>query len=468
MIRSIKATALIMMSIFSLSSFADAKSYYFNRYQIKQFKPLPQSIQKKTFNQLVDHRNPNKGSFNQRYFIDESLAKSPTSPIFFYVCGESTCHGSSLMGAVRFYARLFNARLISLEHRYYGKSTPTSDFSTKNLRYLSTEQALDDLALFQTTITKEPNWQGKWVVFGGSYPGNLSAYYRLKNPHLVVGAVASSAPVQAKEDFYEFDKHIASVINKTCLMTIQQVVAEVESSINFPKKLDGYKKLFDAQDIKDSSDFLYLLADITAMAVQYGMKVDFCSRLEKSDKPLDAYALFAKELAKRFAMKPVEITPQGGESTKIEDYLQGFGMRQWLYQSCTEYGYWQNANPTRSESARSQYINLSYHHNICKRLFSINNSTNGQAINQQYYYSLLDSSAEKILFTNGDDDPWSNLSISEQTGNATNLNLSYFTIKGSAHCEDLKGPKEYDSKSLIEARQKTITLLSRWLGYNNV
>lgn len=46
-------------------------------------------------------------------------------------------------------AKKFGAAVVSLEHRYYGKSTPFKTTETKNLRYLSSKQALFDLAVFR-------------------------------------------------------------------------------------------------------------------------------------------------------------------------------------------------------------------------------------------------------------------------------------------------------------------------------
>lgn len=74
------------------------------------------------------------------------------------------------------------------------------DVSTENLKYLSSEQALADIAYFITEMKKDFE-TGPWIVFGGSYAGSLAAWARLKYPHLVAGAVSSSGPLLAKIDF---------------------------------------------------------------------------------------------------------------------------------------------------------------------------------------------------------------------------------------------------------------------------
>lgn len=85
------------------------------------------------------------------------------------------------------------------------------DLSTNNLAYLNSEQALADIAEFITNIRKciythrnvycFPE-SAELITFGGSYAGSLSAWMRLKYPHLVHAAVSSSGPLLAKVDFY--------------------------------------------------------------------------------------------------------------------------------------------------------------------------------------------------------------------------------------------------------------------------
>ncbi|KAJ8975716.1 hypothetical protein NQ317_009255 [Molorchus minor] len=67
------------------------------------------------------------------------------------------------------------------------------DLSIEKMRYLTSAQALADMAYFISLMNEEYNLSPdvKWIVFGGSYAGTLAAWARLKYPHLIHGAVSA-------------------------------------------------------------------------------------------------------------------------------------------------------------------------------------------------------------------------------------------------------------------------------------
>lgn len=72
------------------------------------------------------------------------------------------------------------------------------------MQLLNSQQALRDVANFIESVKSNKMYgitNNPWIVVGGSYPGALSAWFRYKYPHLVIGSLASSAVVNAIEDF---------------------------------------------------------------------------------------------------------------------------------------------------------------------------------------------------------------------------------------------------------------------------
>lgn len=107
-----------------------------------------------------------------------------------------------------------------------------------NLKHLTAENALNDLAYFIAQITEKNtyniNKNNKWITIGGSYPGALSAWFRSKFPHLTVGAIASSAVILAVENFRDFDEQIYLSTQKSgnfCTEAIQKVNQYVEDQV---------------------------------------------------------------------------------------------------------------------------------------------------------------------------------------------------------------------------------------------
>lgn len=76
----------------------------------------------------------------------------------------------------------------------------------QNLTYLSTRQVLPDLARFSKYLRVKYNLTtaNKWISFGCSYAGTLSAWLRLKYPDLIYAAVSYSAPLLSVVDFSQY------------------------------------------------------------------------------------------------------------------------------------------------------------------------------------------------------------------------------------------------------------------------
>jgi hypothetical protein len=159
------------------------------------------------YDQRLDHYDEsNVATWNQRYWVNQNFFDG-TGPVFIMIGGEGEENPIWMEnGQWINFAKQYKALCVMLEHRYYGKSRPTKDLSTPNMAYLSSRQGLSDLAQFRQFIHHSFNLTdaNRWISFGGSYPGSLSAWFRLKYPHLVYAAVSSSAPMLALVDFTDY------------------------------------------------------------------------------------------------------------------------------------------------------------------------------------------------------------------------------------------------------------------------
>jgi pimeloyl-ACP methyl ester carboxylesterase len=412
------------------------------------------------FDQKLDHFDTgNDRTFPQRFWVDSSHAESsPTAPVLYFICGESRCSGASSF--VNTLAREIGAHVVTLEHRYYGDSVPAATYSAKNLRFLSTDQALADLADFQNFAVKEWGMDGPWIAIGGSYSASLAAYYRYGYPDQVVGALASSAPVEARADFEEYDYQVATGVSPACLARIQLAVNRIETDLRDESSAKALKKLFGSSEIRENLDFLYVVADMAAASIQYGERENFCRALESaSDANLVAeYARVGLHMFNRLDIRPIDVVAQGNLSEDVRDYT-AMGMRQWFYQSCTEFGYWQVAFHDPALSARSPSIDLAFHDGICDRLFGIRRPVDTSYINRTFYEPLVRGKANQILFTNGSDDPWKHLSIVPGRQNVPR-EVEAIEIPGAAHCDDLSSQGTADVQ---KAQNRFRSLVKDWL-----
>lgn len=124
-----------------------------------------------------------------------------------------------------------------------------SDLSTPNMKYLTSQQALADLAQVRQFIVSKYNLtsDNKWISFGGSYSGALSAWLRLKYPHLIHAAIASSAPVLALVDFTGYLVVVNNSLtnyNEQCSPAIQAATNQVQDLIKTQSGRNTLQQLF--------------------------------------------------------------------------------------------------------------------------------------------------------------------------------------------------------------------------------
>ncbi len=425
------------------------------------------------FSELVDHFAPPDASprFNQRFFVDSTYAKTADAPVFLWICAEGGCSADQMRGAVGAPAAKFGGHMVALEHRYYGKSFPVTDLTTPNMRFLSVEQSLADLTAFIQSMREVQGLTGPWVTAGGSYSGSLSAYMRATHPELVSAALASSAPVQAKESFDEYDAHIAQILGADCAAKTRVVVAQIDATMaSDAAGFEDLKTAFGVDPLADPAYFGATLSYLLGGMAQYGnpTKEDYCAAVSAAD-PVKGLASLTKGvgatssiLASGHDVAGLNLLANDGSNpmnTEIPDEATTGG-RMWLYQTCTQFGYWPVANHDRAVSVYSKYLTLEYYRGICNLVFGLTTPANAQALNDKYYSALINGQATKILFTNGSEDPWSELSMASP---AVKSQEFAYRVEGGHHCDDVLPEDANDSASLKGARAKFQSLLGGWL-----
>ena len=419
------------------------------------------------YSQKVDHNNPDDDRyFLQRYFYDPIYASLDDAPILLSLCGESNCYEENLFQQITEHAEYLGARIIVLEHRYYGKSFPVENLSADNLQYLTVNQVLQDIYEFQNWFTQIYNLTGKWIVLGGSYGGNLAAYYRALYPEMVVGALASSAPIIVKENFYQYDEFCKTDLGEECSQNVKSVVDEVVEAMSDPERMIEIKKLFELTEMDSDIDLLEAVVSTATFVVQYGVyaiKANFCDNINSADDTLTAYAEFTIYLNDFFEIDLYDYTIETLSDETIYEESSISSRRAWLYQTCTEFGYFQTTSSDRENSFFPEMWDLDYFYDICETLFGIKTPPDVETTISLYYEPLVDSSTTNILFTNGSSDPWSVLSLTDEE-ELTNSNISIYVIEDAVHCEDIYASYSEDSDELIASRTLFRDLATIWLS----
>ncbi|CAG8489557.1 3156_t:CDS:2 [Funneliformis caledonium] len=427
------------------------------------------------YNQTMDHFNKKSEKFFQKYYVNSTFYKE-SGPIFLYTPGESGIEPSiTTFSFISELAANLSGLLINIEHRYYGESFPSDDF-----KYLTIDQALFDFANFiknPPEVLKIPK-DAKWITVGGSYAGNLATWMRKTFPKDVFAAYASSAPLEAKLDFFEFDQRVSKAL--PCAKNISDAFSFVFDPIltsGNESAILELKQTFGLEMIEDNRDFASALSHPTASIVQEYVPpqsseqldniLAICGPFAQAPESPETSAFIYTEGVKAFLNITGLTTPEAKIKAFATTAINAKGNRDlasFTYQYCTELGYYQTAPKNPLLSIRSKIIDISYYQGQCDFIFpGIVSSPMINRTNKKF--GGFNGNFSKTIFVNGDMDPWTALSVSSDSVNPkTAEENSIFLIKGGSHVTEFDPPLPFDSDSLKESRIFVRDTLAKWLN----
>lgn len=370
------------------------------------------------FPQFISHFDDSvNGTFCQRYWVDAS-SYTPGGPVYLLDGGEIS--GEYRLpflekGILDILSNATGGLSIVLEHRYYGESVPVSSFSTDDLRFLNNAEALEDSAYFIENFKLPSSLSNNilpfeleetafhpnntpWIYYGGSYAGARAAHMRVQYPNLVWGAIASSAVTHAQIDFPQYYDPIQEYGPPACISTLQRAIIFIDNMLDHPRAT-GFpqllKGLFGLGALEDD-DF----ADVISSPLGYWQ--------EKNWDP-------AENVVSKCPRTPGEpdsdiencFSTKDPEKFRVTDLSQTW--RLWLFQVCTQWGYFMPAPPSPSPRIVSSRLTLAYTSDICSLAFppgehfSIPSEPDVEEVNRRGDYLI---EADRLAFVDGDRDPW--------------------------------------------------------------
>ncbi|KAL8948946.1 MAG: hypothetical protein Q9222_004911 [Ikaeria aurantiellina] len=465
------------------------------------------------------------GTFPLRYWFDASYYQDG-GPVIVLQSGETDATGRLPFlqkGLLHQLAQATNGIGVVLEHRYYGTSFPTPDLSTENLRFLTTEQALADMAYFAQNVVFE-GLEGKnltapetaYFGYGGSYAGAFVAFLRVQYPEVYYGAIkrtiSSSGVTEAIWDFWRYYEPVREYGPPDCISTQTKLINVVDNILrNNTKYTPTLKSAFGLEDITYDDDFAQVLSYPIGgwQGRNWDPEVNDPSFYEYCDN-ITAPALVNNATANA-TITVHQLLAAGGYGNQTStltvpmlnfiNYIQinyvapvldsgitfdeqysthnqtfydqddlSQDWRSWPYQYCTEYGYLQTGSgvPANELPLISRLLTLEYNSIICRDAFNITIPPDVERVNK---YRGFDIAYDRLAIVDGEEDPWRGASPhSPLAKNRTSTTeRPFLLIADAVHHWDENGlfPNETTAtlppKPVAETQMAEVAFVKTWL-----
>ncbi|KAJ6788946.1 hypothetical protein PWT90_05198 [Aphanocladium album] len=457
-----------------------------------------------------------------RYWLDTSNYR-PGGPVIVLHSGEFDSTGRLDFlnnGIVPILTKATGGVGLVMEHRYYGTSWPVPDASTENMRFLTTDQALADTAYFAKHITfpglEHLNLTSPgtpWILYGGSYAGGFVALMRKIYPDIYWGAISSSGVTAAIYNFWQYHEAFRNFGPEGCPETQQALTEIIDNIMSSGKEneVDDLKKMFHLDGLNnnefghtvtgmlgalqstnwatedDSDGISFYCAAITSNARLFAST----AHLEGKAKHFTKLGGYSHELKQRSAQllnwagyirnmnkKAKKSGCKGLTNAQCysnrhiadEKAITNSMYRPWLWQTCTEWGYFQNGEnvPKDRKSIISRHTTLEYSTANCRRFFNITTPPDTDIINKHGGFKF---SYPRLAIIDGMQDPW-RAATPHADGRPDRVSTTsepYLMIDWGVHHWDEFGPRPnleeegLPPKQVVDNQQQQVEFVTAWL-----
>eukprot|EP00434_Breviolum_minutum_P036567 symbB.v1.2.032401.t1/scaffold3828.1/size49577/4 len=393
-----------------------------------------------------------------------------------------------------------HALLMGLEHRYYGGKAfdGVMNFSVENLKFLSSRQALADAAHFRSyastakLVVQSPTGEqqldladAKWVTFGGSYSGALSAWARQQYPEHFDAAVASSAPIQSEMNFKGYHDVVASSLAAPtvggavqCLSTITNGHAQLgellktdlgKRSLEKKFRLCGQNPLDNLQNVAGWAGNQYNSNRCPTTSCNIKLLCGNLSSMRKA-VPSDLDALVLLQQYQQKEMEISGIAPEPCIDVSWQSYLDSMKIiekhddatnffRLWTYQLCTEWGNFITCDEESNCPFTRGYNTMELWFEMCQEVYNISKADVLENVRRTnaFYGGTKFPEGSHVIFPNGEVDPWHWLSVLVPPRH----DVDTIFVKGASHCEWMQAEWE----SMPEAHRSSKISIQRKIEY---
>jgi len=481
------------------------------------------------FDQYLDHENKGLGTFKQKIWWDNQYYKGPGSPIVLFTPGEAAAAAytgyltnATLTGAI---AQSIGGAVVMVEHRYWGDSSPYQELTTKNLQYLTLKNSISDLTHFARSVSlpfdKTNSSQADkapWVFSGGSYSGALSAWTASTDPGTFWAYHATSAPVEAIYDYWQYFAPIQQGMAKNCSADLSLVIDHIDNVLTTgtKKEQNELKARFGLEGLEHNDDFAAALENgpwlwqSNSFTTGYSGFFKFCDYIEGIytsnstnstgsypttpsaegvglETALEGYAAWStKELVPN-QCSGYGYWPDAGDLSCFDTYNASSPFftdisvdnaidRQWNWFLCNEpFAYWQDGAPKDTPSIVSRLVDGEYWQRQCDLFFPPEgNYTYGSKLGKttedvnKYTLGWDLTNTTRLMWVNGEFDPWKTTGVSSEFREGGPLEdrpeAPVEIIPGGFHCSDLRLRNAQANPGVQKSVDRIIDQLTTWVN----